>query len=374
MANLYEQKTIRELIENLDEIAQVHRIIDNAEELLSQLKDAETGQRGFLLTGDPSYLKPYEQSLTAIPKLIKLTKEISQDIPIQRQYINQLESLVQQKLHELSETIQLHKDSKISEALLIVKSNAGKKIMDDIRETVIEMNSQVEVLQAQRLNEVGEMAAPLKRVITVSDLLLLIVLLLIALLMMSETSRHELNTLASKKKLEFSSTHDELTELYNRRALGLRLNDVIDSAIRYRRSLSLLLLDIDHFKLVNDTYGHLVGDLVLKRIATVLEYSVRKSDTAARFGGEEFVVILTETALSEAKQFAENLRKAIEEQSIRIDNGDEISVTVSIGLASFPEHAKTSEALLNNADFAMYAAKIAGRNQIKIFGPTKKKA
>jgi diguanylate cyclase (GGDEF)-like protein/PAS domain S-box-containing protein len=166
-------------------------------------------------------------------------------------------------------------------------------------------------------------------------------------------------------ELRYLSVHDPLTGLYNRKVLEQQLNDEIFRASRYNHDLSLFMLDIDHFKSINDTYGHRTGDVILKNFAKFLENSIRKTDYAARYGGEEFVVILPETPITKAEELAERLCAQIAENSVPIGDGKKLQVTTSIGIAAFPEHAHSGENLLEVADSAMYTAKKAGRNQIK---------
>ena len=170
-----------------------------------------------------------------------------------------------------------------------------------------------------------------------------------------------------ENKLNHMASHDPLTGLYNRNMLEQRLADEIERALRYKHFLSVFMLDIDHFKPINDTYGHLVGDSILNNFANILESSIRHTDYTARYGGDEFVVILPETSLTKAEELAERLRKQITEYSFPIEHNKEIKITASIGIASFPEHAKTEQELLNAADSAMYHAKQAGRNQVNVF-------
>lgn len=162
------------------------------------------------------------------------------------------------------------------------------------------------------------------------------------------------------KTKELSVT-DELTSLYNRRYFQNVLHMELKRAIRFRRSLSLLMIDVDHFKTYNDRYGHMRGDLALKSIAAELVKNVRELDTVARFGGEEFIVLLTDTPYGDALKVGEKLRASIE-NSIE-------GHTVSIGVSSYPEHADTEEDLINTADIALYQAKTHGRNQVKGFVP-----
>jgi diguanylate cyclase (GGDEF)-like protein/PAS domain S-box-containing protein len=163
-----------------------------------------------------------------------------------------------------------------------------------------------------------------------------------------------------QQKLQHLAAHDPLTGLYNRIMLEQKLTNDISRSVRYDHKLSILLLDIDHFKLVNDQYGHLEGDNVLCCIAATINDSIRNIDYAARYGGEEFVVVLPETGLNEAKELAERLRKKI----IGAETGKHIHVTASIGVSSFPEYAQSLYGLIQSADSSMYCAKEHGRNQI----------
>ncbi|MBA1443420.1 MAG: diguanylate cyclase [Chromatiales bacterium] len=170
---------------------------------------------------------------------------------------------------------------------------------------------------------------------------------------------------ATQQELEHLATHDALTGLYNRKALENRIEEELHRAARYNRSLSVFLLDIDHFKSINDTYGHLSGDSVLQCLAKELEVSIRKTDYVARYGGEEFIVVLPETPLQEAMGLAERLRSSIAALSVPLDTDTKIKMTASIGVAAFPVHGQSWQDLLGAADVAMYAAKNAGRDQIK---------
>ncbi len=169
----------------------------------------------------------------------------------------------------------------------------------------------------------------------------------------------------TEEKLKHIATHDPLTGIYNRNEMKLRLNNEIKRASRYKRTLSIFMLDLDYFKSVNDTYGHQAGDTVLRNFAKILENSIRNTDFVARYGGEEFVVILPETRFPKAKELAERLRKKIIKNPFKLEDGKELKITASIGIATFPKHAKTRQKLLKAADSAMYAAKKAGRNQAK---------
>lgn len=172
----------------------------------------------------------------------------------------------------------------------------------------------------------------------------------------------------SQKALKNLAIIDELTGVYNRREFNLQLKNELERSQRYSHCFTLLLLDIDHFKKLNDTYGHQVGDEALRIIAALLKQEFRDLDRVARYGGEEFVVILPETSSSIAYAVAERIRQVIAAYPLPIDNKEQtINVTVSGGLATFPKDGESEEALIHNADQALYAAKRSSRNKIIIY-------
>ncbi|NOY54111.1 MAG: diguanylate cyclase [Deltaproteobacteria bacterium] len=158
---------------------------------------------------------------------------------------------------------------------------------------------------------------------------------------------------------------DGLTGLFNHREFQRRMEEEVRRCGRYGRCCSLLMLDIDHFKHFNDTYGHPVGDQVLSELAGILRKSTREMDAPARYGGEEFVVILPETEGEKAEIAAERIRKAIEGMKISPPGGGTVlRITVSIGVAAYPEDAETREELIGHSDQALYIAKRSGRNRV----------
>jgi len=160
------------------------------------------------------------------------------------------------------------------------------------------------------------------------------------------------------------SVTDSLTGLYNSRYFYKYLDLEISRTKRYGSSFSLLLFDIDNFKRLNDTYGHQAGDGVLQELTRILKSVSRETDVVVRYGGEEFVIILPNTGEEEAIALANRILKSVQETVIMINATDTVSITVSGGVASFPQNASTAKGLLNAADSAMYAAKTAGKNTI----------
>lgn len=165
-------------------------------------------------------------------------------------------------------------------------------------------------------------------------------------------------------KLHQMATHDGLTDLYNRRQFDLELKESIGRYTRYHRPVSLLMIDIDHFKQVNDTYGHPAGDAILRELGNRLTAQARVADHVYRYGGEEFTILLPEIDSTAASMFAQRLCERMSSEQWDIGNGLQISLTVSIGIASCPEHADKPQALVTAADAALYAAKQAGRNRV----------
>jgi diguanylate cyclase (GGDEF)-like protein len=182
----------------------------------------------------------------------------------------------------------------------------------------------------------------------------------VALLHQVEHQRRELNRLA---------TFDDLTELYNRRCFMERLTEEIARYRRYGSPLSVLLLDLDHFKRINDTHGHLVGDRVLRSVGRLLRTSLRITDLAARYGGEEFCVLAANTDLAVAETLGERLREAIAAQIQVVNDAVAFRVTCSIGAAEAGPEIQDGLELLARADAALYEAKHSGRNCVRRADP-----
>ena len=171
---------------------------------------------------------------------------------------------------------------------------------------------------------------------------------------------------ADNARLEALAQTDPLTGLLNRRALTGRLAAELDRARRYSTILTMLMIDLDHFKRVNDTHGHLVGDEVLQETAALLQHLVRSVDVVARYGGEEFVVLLPETTVEGAMSFAERMRERVEATPFHGGAGTPLSLTTSIGVATYPaSRVESVEDLFAHADAALYRAKAEGRNRVR---------
>lgn len=173
-----------------------------------------------------------------------------------------------------------------------------------------------------------------------------------------------------KLRLQNQALTDVMTGLDNHRSFRRRLEAEVRRAHRYNHSVSLLLLDIDHFKRANDTYGHQGGDALLRQVGALLKRNVRAFDVPARYGGEEMAVILPETSASDAAVLAERVRRAVEETRFTLPDapGTPVRLSVSLGVATLPDHAFGDGALVERADEALYRAKRAGRNRVCVAG------
>ncbi|WP_248744985.1 diguanylate cyclase [Pseudomonas sp. MWU12-2037] len=178
------------------------------------------------------------------------------------------------------------------------------------------------------------------------------------------TNRHQLQ--AANAKLQKLSSTDRLTGLYNRGHWEESLKAAYARNQRYGNATSLVMFDIDHFKRVNDTYGHQAGDKVIEHVADLVREHVRDSDVAGRYGGEEFGVVLSDTDKAGARFFAERLRKAIEALEV-VHEGQSIRFTISLGVADLSQPSISHADLIAWADQALYASKKGGRNRVTVY-------
>jgi len=165
------------------------------------------------------------------------------------------------------------------------------------------------------------------------------------------------------RKLKENLMTDDLTQIYNRRFMDYQIDIAIKEFTTFKTPLALLFIDIDHFKTVNDTYGHDVGDLVLKTVAKSMALNIRHGDFVGRFGGEEFVVLLRDITYEEMILIAEKLRSLVKDTSTYLEKGQPLSVTISVG-AAYYQKGMSKEEFIKEADNLMYQAKESGRNKV----------
>jgi diguanylate cyclase (GGDEF)-like protein len=175
-----------------------------------------------------------------------------------------------------------------------------------------------------------------------------------------------LSNIKLRESLRHQSIRDPLTGVFNRRYMEETLDTEIPRAYRKNSKVGIMMLDIDHFKRFNDSFGHEAGDLVLLRLSTLLQSKIRGEDIICRFGGEEFVLILPDAKTDTLKQRAEDIRESVMKMKLEYNGVSLGAVTVSIGIAIFPNNGLTGEEVLLSADKALYIAKSEGRNRSEV--------
>lgn len=182
----------------------------------------------------------------------------------------------------------------------------------------------------------------------------------------TERKRSEFERTRLIKELEYLSRTDRLTKLFNRGALIERLESEVDRVNRYGSSLSVILCDIDHFKSINDTYGHAEGDRALEVVSKILSDEVRSADIVGRHGGDEFMVILPETALASGREIADRIRRAVQNADFLLSTGVQQHITLSIGLTMYDQSDGDFNPMMKRADDALYISKRGGRNRVSV--------
>jgi diguanylate cyclase (GGDEF)-like protein len=208
-----------------------------------------------------------------------------------------------------------------------------------------------------------EQAQSLNRMITAALFVVISASMLAVVYLLTHRLHGELAS--AEQRIREMAITDELTGLRNRRNLFQRLAEEADRSLRYVHTTCLILFDLDHFKQINDDHGHPAGDAVLRAVGDTLSKYCRHSDSAARYGGEEFALLLPETRPAEAAAVAEKLRAAIQARTVTLENGVELHVTASFGVACYQQGKEGVAHLIEQADQALYRAKDKGRNRVE---------
>ena len=366
-------------------------VLSQAQQMLSDMKDAETGERGYLLTGDETYLEPYLAVRDRFGVKLEQLRQATQDNPVQQQRLRLLISLTESEMAHLRAMIDVRRQGDIAGVTQAMISGKGKRSMDDFRAEMGRFIQTENELLAQRDANFSSSRALLIGMMVAVIFFAALLAAVSAYVVQRETHRHlieqeQIAALLAKKnedmevmaaKLRQMAFHDPLTKLPNRRLLDDRLRQTMAASARSGVHAALLFLDLDNFKPLNDTYGHDVGDLLLIEVAERLKCSVRESDNVARFGGDEFAVLLGDLAMdrvesmSQAKIVAEKIRIVLSKPYLlniknegKGDSTVEHRCAASIGVVIFINHEASPEDILKWADVAMYQAKDQGRNTI----------
>ncbi|WP_372770999.1 diguanylate cyclase [Pseudoalteromonas sp.] len=405
-----------ESLEDFERVTITNDLLMLKGSLLTNILDAETGQRGFLLTSNNDYLEPFNRGVADANLNLKMLQQLTRSDKTQQDMLLQIEKLMSQKFSELQSTIDLHYAKRFDESLAIVNSDKGKLFMDEIRSRLQTFNNNlIQKRTLQKLDFIN-LQESIRLFFILESIFFAIVLLLIASIVSKTILKPIHNLTTSVKAFEIDkqfipvqvntgdeigilskafnkmaqkatfksrnlqgdfkrvkqerdkalveSISDPLTGLSNRKFMEVELNKLIQSSKRYGTDLSLMILDLDHFKQVNDYYGHVVGDIVLKAVSKVIKQAMRASDLTIRYGGEEFIVVMDHTSSDEAAIKAEILRQQIE--NLEIDELKGKNITISIGVTQLDQEDTSLESFVARADEALYKAKNLGRNQCQL--------
>ncbi|MBV9931507.1 MAG: diguanylate cyclase [Alphaproteobacteria bacterium] len=322
------------------------------------------GARGYLLTGDRVFLSPYARGRIESEAELGELRTLTRDNRVQQRNLADAAVRLHAYLDTVADEVALERRGRAGEAAAMVASGADRGRVEDVLAALSRAKAEELRLLAVRS---AETEAAAKRGDRFNWLIAAVGAAMMALLAVAliGAARAHRRTLALTAALQRRATTDTLTGLANRRHLIATIDTEVRRARRTGRSLSFAILDIDHFKRINDTHGHAGGDAVLREIAAVLRETTRETDLLGRIGGEEFAVLMPETDTAQAERACERLRAAVAGRTISLAPGVETRVTISTGVALLSGE-EAGDQLMARADRALYEAKAGGRNQVRM--------
>lgn len=330
----------------------------------SAVNAALRGERGYLLTHDRRFLGPYEESRRDIPRLSMKLHGLTRDNENQRSGSERLRGRLASYYSLLDHTIALAAAGRADEAQRVVRQGLGKREVENVLREVARIEAEEHRLlgkrraayaRADRRSEYYGLA------LAAAGLAMLILLVAAAITALRANAR----AAEATAELRRIATIDVLTGLWNRRHLLERLEAETGRSRRNGRPLCLAILDVDHFKRVNDLHGHPAGDEVLRVLAGLIRDAVRLSDVVGRMGGEEFAILMPETDRGHARLVCERLGEMVARRPVRLPSGEALTVTLSTGIALMAGQ-EASDRLISRADAALYDAKAEGRNCVRL--------
>lgn len=333
-------------------------------EIESAVNAAIRGERGYLLTDDRRFLGPYAESRRDIPRLFERLRKLTAGNSSQSSDLERLRRRLASYYALLDRTVALAAAGRRDQAHDVVRLGAGKREVDDVLRVVARIEAEERRLLARRR---AVYAGADRRSEHYGLALAGAGLAMLILLVASAVAALRANGRAAEATAELQriATTDSLTGLWNRRHLLERLEAETGRSRRNGRPLCLAILDVDHFKRVNDLHGHPAGDEVLRTLARRIKDAVRLSDVVGRMGGEEFAILMPETDRAQARLVCERLGRMVARTPVRLPSGAELIVTLSTGIALMAGEEE-SDRLISRADSALYDAKAGGRNRVKL--------
>ncbi|MFN4114613.1 MAG: diguanylate cyclase [Sphingomonadaceae bacterium] len=339
-------------------------ILDASARLKVEMLNSVRGERGYVITGDERFLEPYIQAHPVLRQEVARLKELSDPVPEQHARARSIERLLTSFMAWQSRVVIFQRQGDGAAASAMIADGDGRRAVD----LILDELAHVEVHANDALSESAVRAAALAQRNEIYQYGLAVVgclLLLVSLLTTIALRRAARAEQRVRDELHRRAMTDDLTGLANRRELLASLDRAIAAARRNRRPLALALIDIDHFKRINDRHGHPAGDAVIRRIAMLAVDVMRGQDTVGRLGGEEFAVVLPDCSAEDALFACERLRIAVRSTDLEMETGEEVYITLSTGVAVF-ERDDTGESMIARADAALYHAKNGGRDQVKL--------
>ena len=337
-------------------------VLDATAQLRVAALESMRGERGYLLTGDRRFLKPYYDSLVEVRSGDAQLNRLVMDNPAQSERLATSERRLDELTGTMSHMIALADAGRHAEMLERIRAGDGSRALDRVL-AELDRFEQVErdlLGHRRRLREqTMRVARRYEGLLGIAGAVLLAVGAWASLALRKSLTREE----AIRREMEKCAATDELTGLANRRETLAALDRHMAATRRHGRPLSLAILDIDHFKRVNDTHGHPAGDEVIRRVAQLAVEVMREEDLVGRLGGEEFVVVLPDTEADAAMKATDRLRAILASTTVLLGQGQSLQITLSAGVAQMhPGDDRTK--LVGRADEAFYRAKSAGRDQV----------
>lgn len=335
-----------------------------AEEFRAAANEAMRGERGYLLTGNPAFLPPYRDASRNAPKLAAKLRDLTQGNAVQRASVATLEPQLKRYLDFIGRAVALADGGRTADAVTLVKGGAGRREIESLLAIVDHITGEERRLLGEResANARAAFAAELANYALAGVALIFLMIVTWAGV---RASQARMITLDMEEQLRRAATTDELTGLLNRRAFLAALDGELARSARNGHPLAIALIDLDHFKSVNDRFGHAGGDEVLRKFADTARETMRASDVIGRLGGEEFAVLMPDTDQVQSGIASERLRDAVARRCVALSSGALAPITISVGVA--PNIAgEDRDRLIVRADEALYDAKESGRNRTKL--------
>ena len=320
------------------------------------------GERGFVISGNPEYLEPYLASEPIARAELERLKVMLSDSPTQADYLKRVEDEFNHYADWSINVIESKQRSLKQDKAANIGLDEGRNSLETILGNLKKIEAQEQAILARHALKSNERASENERF---QYLLSVIGIILIALSVIATIGlRRALKTeAATRAELHRLATTDDLTGVANRREFFRALEQSIELARERQQTLAIAIFDIDHFKRINDLFGHPAGDAVIRTIAALALDTVRANDIVSRIGGEEFALLLPECMPGDAYTVCERLRMVVAQANLELETGDAISVTVSTGLATL-ETKDDARSLIARADAALYEAKNKGRDRV----------